>query len=97
MGGIQSFQKASEVDDYLNTLCISMSLLAHRQFRVFIADDDTDQNKIDHYILMEDNYGLDIERKGFKEVNTLEIAASCDERLAARSKIIRPRTQVVRA
>ena len=96
-GTIKTFQKASEVDDYINTLCISMSLLAHRQFRVFISNDDVDQSSIDHYVIMEDNYDLDMVTKNFKEVNTIEVAAACDERLKARQKIIRPRTTVVRS
>jgi hypothetical protein len=96
-GTIKTFQKASEVDDYINTLCISMSLLAHRQFRVFISNDDVDQSSIDHYVIMDDNYDLDMVTKNFKEVNTIEVAAACDERLKARQKIIRPRTTVVRS
>ena len=74
-----------------------MNLLAHRQFRVFIANDEVDQSAIDHYVIMEDNYDLDIVKKNFKEVNTIEVAAACDERLKARQKIIRPRVPMVRA
>jgi hypothetical protein len=97
LGTIKTLQKAAEVDDYINTLCISMNLLAHRQFRVFIANDEVDQSAIDHYVIMEDNYDLDIVKKNFKEVNTIEVAAACDERLKARQKIIRPRVPMVRA
>ncbi len=97
VGTIKTFQKASEVDSFLDTFCISMSLLAHRQFRVFICNDNVEQSAIDHYIIMEDNYDLDMVTKNFKEVNTLEIAAACDARLAERQKIIRPRQPMVRA
>jgi hypothetical protein len=97
LGTVKTFQKAKEVDDYINTLCISMSLLAHRQFRVFISNDEVEQSSIDHYVIMEDNYDLDMVTKNFKEVNTIEVAAACDERLKARQKIIRPRTTVVRS
>ena len=96
-GTIKTFQKAKEVDDYINTLCISMSLLAHRQFRVFISNDEVEQSSIDHYVIMEDNYDLDMVTKNFKEVNTIEVAAACDERIKARQQIIRPRTTVVRS
>jgi hypothetical protein len=96
-GTIKKFNNAKDVDNYIDTLCISMTLLAHRQFRVFIANDDVDQSVIDHYVIMDDNYELDMVTKNFKEVNTLEVAAACDERLRERSKIIRPRTQMVRA
>ena len=74
-----------------------MSLLAHRQFRVFIANDEVEQSAIDHYVIMEDNYELDMVTKNFKEVNTIEVASACDERLKARQQIIRARTPVVRA
>jgi len=74
-----------------------MSLLAHRQFRVFISNDEVEQSSIDHYVIMEDNYDLDIVAKKFREVNTLEVAAACDKRLKDRQKIIRPRTPLVRA
>jgi len=97
LGTVKTFQKAKEVDDYINTLCISMSLLAHRQFRVFISNDEVEQSSIDHYVIMEDNYDLDIVKKNFKEVNTIEVAAACDKRLKDRQKIIRPRTPLVRA
>ena len=94
---IKTFQKASDVDSFLDTFCVSMSLLAHRQFRLFICNDNVDQSAIDHYIIMEDNYGLDMETKNFKEVNTLEVAAACDKRIEERQRIIRPRTTMVRA
>jgi hypothetical protein len=97
LGMIKTFQKASDVDSFLDTFCVSMSLLAHRQFRLFICNDNVDQSAIDHYIIMEDNYGLDMETKNFKEVNTLEVAAACDKRIEERQRIIRPRTTMVRA
>jgi len=96
-GTIKKFNDAKDVDSYIDTLCVSMTLLAHRQFRVFIANDDVDQSAIDHYVIMDDNYGLDMATKNFKEVNTLEVAAACDSRLKERAKIIRPRIQMVRA
>ena len=74
-----------------------MSLLAHRQFRLFIANDEVEQTSIDHYVIMDDNYDLDVVTKNFKEVNTLEVAAACDKRLNGRQQIIRPRTPLVRA
>lgn len=40
---------------------------------------------------MEDNYDLDIVKKDFKEVDTMEVAATASEKVAARQKIIRPR------
>jgi len=97
LGTIKTFQKADEVDAFINTFCVSMSLLAHRQFRLFIANDEVEQTSIDHYVIMEDNYDLDIVTKNFKEVNTLEVAAACDKHLKNRQQIIRPRTPLIRA
>ena len=97
MGTIKTFQKADEVDAFINTFCVSMSLLAHRQFRLFIANDEVEQTSIDHYVIMEDNYDLDVVTKNFKEVNTIEVAAACDKRLKNRQQIIRPGTPLVRA
>jgi hypothetical protein len=96
LGTIKMMNKAKDVDDYINTLCASMTPVAHRQFRLFIANDEVPQEKIDHWILMEDNYGLDIETKNFKEVDTLQVASACDEKVRAREKIIRPRTQILK-
>jgi len=96
LGAIKTFQKAKEVDDYLNLLCISMTTIAHKQYRVFIANDDVDQSAIDHYIIMEDNYGLDIVKKDFKEVDTQKVASANNTKLHQREKIIRPRVQTVR-
>ena len=93
---IKTFQKAKEVDDYLDLFCISMTAIAHKQYRIFIADDNVDQSKIDHYIIMDDNYELDMVKKNFKEVDTKEIAIASDAKLAQREKIIRPRVQTVR-
>ena len=33
-GTIKKFNDAKDVDSYIDTLCVSMTLLAHRQFRV---------------------------------------------------------------
>ena len=96
LGGITIIQKAKEVDDYLNLLCVSMSPLAHRQMRIFIANDEVEQTVIDHWVLMEDNYDLDIVKKGFKEVDTWEVAKAASKEVEERSKIIRPRQQLVR-
>jgi len=96
LGIIKTFQKAKEVDDYLNLLCISMTSIAHKQYRVFIADDDVEQSSIDHYVIMEDNYEFDMVKRKFKEVDTKEIAIANDAKLAQREKIIRPRVQMVR-
>ena len=96
LGAIKTFQKAKEVDDYLDLLCISMTTIAHKQYRVFIANDDVDQSAIDHYIIMEDNYGLDIVKKDFKEVDTQKVASANNTKLHQREKIIRPRVQTVR-
>lgn len=95
LGGIQKFDTSKDVDDFLKTLCASMKPLSHRQFRVFIANDDVPQEKIDHWMLMEDNYGFDVEKKDFKEVDTIQIAAACDEKVRSRETIIRPRTQLI--
>ena len=97
LGTIKTFHKANEVDDFISTFCVSMSLLAHRQFRLFIANDEVEQTSIDHYVIMEDNYDLDVVTKNFKGVNTIEVAAACDKRLKDRQQIIRPRTPLVRA
>ena len=96
LGVIKTFQKAKEVDDYIDLLCISMTTTAHKQYRVFIADDNVNQSAIDHYVIMDDNYDLDIVKKNFKEVDTKEVAIASDAKLAQREKIIRPRVQTVR-
>jgi hypothetical protein len=96
LGAIKTFQKAKEVDDYLNLLCVSMTSIAHKQYRVFIANDNVDQSSIDHYIIMEDNYELDMVKKDFKEVDTRKVAVAGDAKLAEREKIIRPRVKTVR-
>ena len=96
LGIIKTFQKAKEVDDYLDLFCISMTTIAHKQYRIFIADDDVEQSSIDHYVIMDDNYEFDMVKKKFKEVDTKEVAIASDAKLAQREKIIRPRVQTVR-
>mgnify|MGYP005827017163 CR=1 FL=1 len=82
LGTIKQFNKAVDVDGFINTLCASMSSLAHRQFRVFVANDEVEQHEIDHHALMGDNYGLDLRSNSIKEVDTLEIAAQCNEKMS---------------
>tara|TARA_R110000824_G_scaffold112851_3_gene262281 strand:+ start:8454 stop:8771 length:318 start_codon:yes stop_codon:yes gene_type:complete len=82
LGTIKKFNKASDVDGFIKTLCTSMSSLAHRQFRVFVANDEVEQHEVDHHALMGDNYGLDFRSNSIKEVDTLEIAADCNEKMS---------------
>jgi len=96
LGTIKTFQKAKEVDDYIDLLCISMTTTAHKQYRVFIADDNVNQSAIDHYVIMDDNYDLDIVKKNFKEVDTKKVAMTNNSKLIQREKTIRPRIQMVR-
>ena len=79
---IKKFNKASDVDGFIKTLCTSMSALAHRQFRVFVTNDEVEQHEVDHHALMGDNYGLDLRSNSIKEVDTLEVAAECNEKMA---------------
>ena len=82
LGTIKKFNKASDVDGFIKTLCTSMSALAHRQFRVFVTNDEVEQHEVDHHALMGDNYGLDLRSNSIKEVDTLEVAAECNEKMA---------------
>ena len=83
LGTIKKFDKASDVDGFIKTLCASMTPFAHRQFRVFITNDELEQHEIDHYVLMGDNYGLDLRSNNIKEVDTLEIASECNDKIKA--------------
>ena len=82
LGTIKKFNKAGDVDGFIKTLCASMTPFAHTQFRVFIANDEVEQHEIDHHALMGDNYGLDLRSNSIKEVDTLEIAAECSEKMS---------------
>ena len=97
LGAVKKFNKASDVDGFLATLCASMSPLAHRQFRVFVANDEVEQHEVDHHALMGDNYGLDLRSNSIKEVDTLEIAAECSEKMAKLLEVRNSRIKLERA
>jgi len=97
LGAVKKFNKASDVDGFLATLCASMSPLAHRQFRVFVANDEVEQHEVDHHALMGDNYGLDLRPNSIKEVDTLEIAAECNKKMSRLLEIRNSRVKLERA
>ena len=96
MGAIKRFSKSSDVDGFLKTLCASMTPVAHRQMRVFLANDEVEQHEVDHHVLMDDNYGLDLRKNSIKEVDTLEIAAECNEKMAKVKAAQDKRIQLIR-
>ena len=81
-GAIKQFNNAKDLDGFLRTLCYNMNSLAHRQMRVFIANDEVEQHEVDHHVLMGDNYGLDFKRNSIREVDTLEMAAETNKSMA---------------
>ena len=82
LGTIKKLNKAEEVDSFIKALCASMTPLAHRQFRIFLTNDEVEQHEVDHHALMGDNYGLDLRSNSIKEIDTLEIAADCSKKMA---------------
>lgn len=96
MGAIKTFSKAKDLDGFLKTLCLNMNPLAHRQMRVFIANDEVEQHEVDHHVLMGDNYGLDLRKNSIKEVDTLEMAAEVNSRMRQVKDAQDRRIQLVR-
>lgn len=82
LGLIKRFNKAKDLDSFIRTFCVSMTLIAHRQYRIFITNDEVEQHEVDHKVIMGDNYGLDMRQTSIKEIDTLETAAECDAKLA---------------
>ena len=82
LGGIKQYNKASDVDNFLSTLCGSMSPFGHTQIRVFVTNDEVEQHEVDHHALMGDNYGLDLRSNSIKEVDTLEVAAKNNKKMS---------------
>lgn len=82
LGGIKKFNKSSDVDSFLKTMCHAMSPFGHSQIQVFITNDDVPQEHVDHKVLMGDNIGLDTRDSGIKEVDTVEIAAQTNQKMS---------------
>lgn len=97
LGGIKKYNKASDVDNFLKTLCSSMSPFGHTQVRVFVTNDEVEQHEVDHHALMGDNYGLDLRSNSIKEVDTLEIAAECSEKMSKLLEMRNSRIKLERA
>lgn len=96
IGAVKHFSSAEDVDGFLKTLCINMNPIAHRQMRVFIANDEVEQHEVDHHALMGDNYGLDLRRTSIKEVDTLEMAAEVNARMRVVKDAQDRRIQLIR-
>ena len=82
LGLIKKFSKAEDVDGFIRTFCVSMSPIANRQYRIFITNDEVEQHEVDHKVIMGDNYSLDMRQTSIKEIDTLETAAECNDKLA---------------
>lgn len=96
-GVIKQFSNSEDVDGFIKTLCVSIKPLAHRRLRVFITNDEVEQHEVDHYVLMGDSYGLDFRTSSIKEVDTLAIAAECNERMASVMSAEDKRVQLLRS
>ena len=74
-----------------------MSPFGHTQVRVFVTNDEVEQHEVDHHALMGDNYGLDLRSNSIKEVDTLEIAAECSEKMSKLLEMRNSRIKLERA
>ena len=74
VGAARQFSAAEDVDAYINMFVASLNPKFFSNWRIFIADDCVEFSAIDHYVLIEDAYGLSFAKQAFEEVNIKERA-----------------------
>ena len=56
------------------------------RYRIFITNDEIEFSEVDHYVLMDDVYGLDQSIHKIKEIPVWQRAAECNTAIAAIDK-----------
>lgn len=86
VGVCRKFGAAADLDAYMKTFVASVDPQYMSNYRIFITNDNIEFAAVDHYVLMDDNYNLDIISKGIDEVNIKEIALEVNTMFAANEK-----------
>ena len=74
MGLTKQLEDGKQVDEFIKFFCTSIQPSAMVNYRLFIANNDVDKVKIDHYVNMEESLLIGVhEMKGFKEVKIPEV------------------------
>lgn len=86
MGVARQFAKSEDLDAYLDMFCASMAPRATHNYRIFITNDDVEFNDMDHFVLMDDMYGLEQDIHKIEEVPVWARAVQCNQTIAAIDK-----------
>lgn len=86
IGLAKQFSNSEDLDAFLDFFCASIMPRAVPTYRIFITNDDVDFNAMDHFVLMDDVYGLDQSVHKIEEVNVWQRSVQCNQAIAAIDK-----------
>ena len=78
---------SKDVDEFVHFFVASIDPKHYKNWRIFVTNDTTDFAAVDHYVLMDDNYGLDIQNKDITELPVVAIALEVNVEFAKKERI----------
>tara|TARA_R110000765_G_scaffold201235_1_gene306648 strand:- start:881 stop:1159 length:279 start_codon:yes stop_codon:yes gene_type:complete len=73
------FEAAADLDAYLKFFVASMAVSGLNNWRAFVTNDNIDFEAVDHFVLMDEEYGLGINKDKVSEINLKDIKKDIDK------------------
>lgn len=90
IGTCRQFGDTTSVDDFIRFFVASIDPRFIKNWRIFVTNDEVEFHEVDHFVLMDEPYGLGLGKEKVKEINIYEWAKDCN---SAVQKIEARRTQ----
>lgn len=87
IGTCRQFTHSDDVDAYVRLFCASLDPKHLRNWGVYITNDEVEFHEVDHFVLMDEPYGLAIGASKIKTVNIFDVMKECNKTVIALEKI----------